>query len=525
MCLHQPVIANLSQWDWDGDRIIHDSIVPSSRLPIGRKGGGQYDIDVREFLITENNAIMKRTLRENLPCFLKEINESQAKFTERGKGAFDFRAHIIAAYITEKIRYVAKKGRDPWQFPDETLFLGSGDCEDIAFLLASLLLASGVSPYNVRVVLGKVRTRTGTKRQTYDHMWVMYKSESGTWLLLEPLHLNIIHPPISQEAGQPSASTIKTKNRKLQLEYIPHFMFNSDHLWIIGADVEESDFRKTVSRAWRKLNPKFVGEVHQTIINQALQDIAPKYVLDALNRHFSRILGLSPVIDDIDNFLTHGYDSRDHFDNGFIAESWQRVIERLAKFQENNNDLDSFAYAAHGIADFYAHSSYLHFAKITNGTAHPYDPDNPNDPKLFENLPSYNAGSGFDLETGAFSINQHVFSGTKKQAAAFWKDRIISGRYAQKGDSKSTLERLTFIPKPLLGADFTYRGGLPHHNEIAVDDTMFETGHKLYKNKNVADPSDRLAFSNQFNWRKDTAIKHIRQVFKANWKTIQAPNN
>ena len=85
MCLHHPVIANLSQWNWDGDRIVFDSIVPSSRLPIGRKGGAQYDIDVREFLVTENNAIMKRTLKEDMVDFMKKRAIDPDKFSQRSK--------------------------------------------------------------------------------------------------------------------------------------------------------------------------------------------------------------------------------------------------------------------------------------------------------------------------------------------------------------------------------------------------------------------------------------------------------
>lgn len=513
MCLHHPVIANLSQWNWDGDRIIFDSIVPSSRLPIGRKGGGQYDIDVREFLVTENNAIMKRTLKEDLVDFMKKRAVNPDRFSQRTKGAFDFRAHIIAAFVSEAIHYKAKKGRDPWQFPDETLFLKSGDCEDIAFLLGSLLLAAGISPYNVRVVLGKVHAKEGKKRSTFDHMWVMYKSESGRWLLLEPLHLNS-ETPASEH--KPKIQEITDINAQRRLEYVPRFMFNADHLWIVGDNDGEASFNDMVTRAWRKLNPKFVGEVHQTILNQALHDVAPKYVLDALNRHFSRILWLSPVVDDVDNFLTHGYDPRDHFDNGFIAEAWERVNERLAGFKDNNDDLDNFAYAAHGIADFYSHTSYMHFAKIENGKAKLYDPK-PKD--IFAEIPTYQAGSNFDLVKGPFSINKKVFKGTGNDAAGFWNGKIISGRYAQTGDSQSSLEAFTFIPKRLIDGNFKYRGGLPHHNEIAVDDSVFEKGHKLYRNIVPPPAGDRTAFINQFNWRKQAAVAHIRQVFQEAWKS------
>ena len=124
MCLVKSGIRSLSRWNWDGDVIIHDSVVPSSRPVVGscstRK---QYPIDVREFLVTVDNAIMRQTLAEDIAAFLKEINGDLGLFKARGKGAFDYRANIIAAFVARKIKYKARPGRDPWQFPDETLFL------------------------------------------------------------------------------------------------------------------------------------------------------------------------------------------------------------------------------------------------------------------------------------------------------------------------------------------------------------------------------------------------------------------
>jgi hypothetical protein len=42
-----------------------------------------------------------------------------------------------------------------WQYPQETIESRSGDCEDFAILLCSLLRASGCSPEEVFVALGK----------------------------------------------------------------------------------------------------------------------------------------------------------------------------------------------------------------------------------------------------------------------------------------------------------------------------------------------------------------------------------
>jgi hypothetical protein len=66
MCLTQHTVASLTKWNWDGDEIIHESIVPSSRPIVGTRQKKQYDIDVREFLVSDKNEVMKRTLHSDL---------------------------------------------------------------------------------------------------------------------------------------------------------------------------------------------------------------------------------------------------------------------------------------------------------------------------------------------------------------------------------------------------------------------------------------------------------------------------
>jgi hypothetical protein len=508
MCLSHPVAKGLNRCNWDGDEILFDAVVPSSRRPIGRTRGAAYDIDIREFLVTENNTVVRRELSEKLPPFLLAQGADPATFKVRGPYAFDQRAHLLASYVGATIRYVPGDGRDPWQFPEETLALRSGDCEDIAFLLASLLLAAGISGYNVRVALGKLhmRDRQGRK-SSYDHSWVMYKSEAGQWLLLEPLQL---------DSHRPKATAPR---QVLEAEYEPYFLFNCDHLWAVKGQGNRPSFKANLHGEWKRWRPSFAGEVHQSILNEALLG-APQTVLDALNRHFSCVLGFGPVVDDIDNFLSHGYDSRDHFDNGFISEGWERVQERLTKFKDERTDFDQFAYAAHGIADFYAHSSYLHFARIAGGRAQPYDPADPSAGLL--RTPSYAADASFDLATGPFTLNPRVFKGSPADAAQAWAGQLISGRYAQKADSHGLIEALTFIPKGLLNSPgFAQRGGLPHHNEIAVDHEHLDADHLLYQAGPVTGrAADRLVYANQFKWRRDTAVTHIRQAFVQSWGPI-----
>lgn len=533
MCLSGHLVPSFGKWNWDGDTIIRDSVVPSSRPAVGYTSlAKSYDIDVREFLVTEGNAMMHRTLygsREDMDSrakdffsvrdYLRSIKGDITLFTSRKARSFDYRANILTSYVNDHISYQPGKGRDSWQFPDETIFLKKGDCEDRAILLASLLLASGISGYNVRVALGKVVHHSDSSRRktTYDHVWVMYKSEAGRWLLLELFDSN---RAIITERTSKRSSKSKLLNPSDRIEYIPFFLFNKDHLWRVEHPKHPRQLQEVLSKDWHKLNPKFVGEVHKSILNEALAAICPQPVLDNLNRHFNHIGGIGPLVDDVDDFTKNGYHPFDHFDNGYIDESWGRVKARLDKFNQDNADIDSFAYAAHGIADFYSHSSYLHFAKLNpedgNESAVLCDPDHLLE--CLEQEPVYSAASKFELNSNkqGTSINPEYWIGPTNEAAALWNKKLISGRFAQKNDSHDILEGLVCFPKELTEVeDFKKRGALPHHNEIAVDK---ENGrNNLYKPLQGSSNMERYAYRNQYRWRYNTAVRHIKKAFTENW--------
>jgi len=520
MCLETTNIKGLSNWNWEGDHIVHECIVPSSRPVVGFRDKRKYDIDVREFLVSERNEIMKRTIREDIKKYLlSQPGGDWEFFGSRLPGSFDYRADVIRTFVSETISYEAKRGRDPWLFPDETLFVKKGDCEDRAFVIASLLIASGVSSYNVRVALGKVKT---SKEKSFDHMWVMYKNEDGRWMLIEPLIVR------TGTKKSPMSWTGKGGSGHEVTKYIPSYVFNSDHLWVVKHDYEFETFQDFVARDWNKFDPKFAGEAHRTILNAALHG-ADEGVIQKLNGYFSRaVLKLvGPVVDDIDR---RAYDPRDHFDNGYIKEGWEQVAARLADFKsDNTKKLDSFALAAHGISDFYAHTSYAHFAKIKGSGklayAEPFDPSNPD--AGFGMGRDYSKGSTFDLTGSNFSINTTYWPEDKKgKIPTEWAGKLISGRYAQKGDAqgdivKSIIEATLHIPDDMQSAkDFFRRGSLPHHNEIAVDGPEPGGDHVLYRGK-AAD--QRMVFVNQFIWRRNAAILHVRKAFYENW-TGQRPN-
>jgi hypothetical protein len=525
MCLLQSSVQGIEKWNWDGDVIIHNTTLPSSRPVAGKPAARrwQYDTDIREFLVSEHNSVVQRTLMEDIPGYIRELPYGSIdKFRSRNEGAFDYRAFVLSSFISDRIYYRHSGGMDPWQFPAETLCLKHGDCEDRAFLLASLLLASGISAYNVRVALGRVEHLEDTKKTGCDHAWVMYKNEQGRWTLLEPL-------PGGGTNNKNDCKSIPLHLGQVTAEYHPLFVFNRDHLWGVISRGEDSNFQDHVStrKRWTRLDPSFVGQVHKTILNEALRD-ADGRILNALNRSFTRALfGIAgPLVDSVDR---RSYDPREHFDNCYIDEGWALVRERLAAFRADPaGNLDAFALAAHAIADFYGHTSYVHFAEIIPGIsplrdrAALYDPDK----GLDGIVPDYSAGGTFDLASDRFTVNDDHWSPprhTRAQIPRLWAGRIISGRYGQSDDTWPSLmgqiiEGPTRIPRSLIGRGFAPRFAVPHHNEIAVDDAKPSGNHVLYSPMTKS-RTDRMSYANQYKWRTNAAIEHIRMVFNLIWNT------
>ena len=324
-------------------------------------------------------------------------------------------------------------------------------------------MAAGVSSYCIRVTLGSLLIHVPRgKPRKHDHYWVMYQNESGVWEILEPTVL------VERKALVPAAQDVTIE--PYPTEYVPHYVFNADHLWSIRsahADPRQrfEDYCASRRDFWNKFNPGFAAAVHDTIFDAALGGRVSQDAMAAIKR---KSLCLDADI--------ATYDPRDHFDDGYIAASWDCAKQNLAKFNADNADWESFGAAGHTIGDFYAHSSYVHFAQLQNpagadGQALPYAPDVP-----LAGTPAYAASPAapslppFDLTSGKFSTNGNLCPGTGQDAANQWAGQLISGRYAQKYDPKASFwEGLTSIPFVLSSApDYKVRGLLQHHNEIAV---------------------------------------------------------
>jgi hypothetical protein len=458
VCLQVSAVRPYQRWRWAGDEIVHDPVIPASRVVPGT-GKKHYPIDVREYLSIEGNAVIRDALRR----LLRRLDGSEkARFFSRRRGAFDFRARTVAAFVGGLAYMPTGRGFDHWLFPDETLANGGGDCEDLAFLLAALLEASGVSSYCIRVTFGSVidHSDPGAPRR-WDHAWVVYFNEGGVWEILEPLTL---------ATPRPSAALAPQAR---DFEYLPHFVFNRHHLWRVRSAETAANraFDEYVAdrRFWEGFDPSFAAAVHADIFDEALVGMPRSQLL--------RVKAASTLLDV--NVLD--YDPRDHFDFAYVDEAWQRVAERLA-----GRDLSGFALAAHAIGDFYAHTYYAHFAERANpDTLVLYDPSSP----LPKRKLVYDFASFAPLPGCTSSV---------ADAESTWKGRLVSGQWWR---------WYTTFPHDLEHAPgFASRRCLPDHDAVAVDGPGRSSAHRLY-----TDPKE---YREQFDLRKKAAAEHIRGAYQ-----------
>jgi hypothetical protein len=207
------------QFHWGGDVIYRDTRLPNKRFVIGSPRT-PVTTDIREWLGTGG------TTPGGDRVLQSAVNGIAAMPAGSAWGTFDQRAHRVWDYVARHIRYNFDKDRqgyeDFWLFPDETLSLGIGDCEDSAILLAALLLAAGISPFCVRVILGKMYDANGVLLG--QHAWTVYQDEGGVWRLLEATLDTVPSAlPAADAMARPGGRQI----------YWPEFCFNAHHLWWI----------------------------------------------------------------------------------------------------------------------------------------------------------------------------------------------------------------------------------------------------------------------------------------------------
>jgi len=202
-------------YEWPGSQIMRRTAIPSKRRVIGNEDV-LIPTDLREWITSSDSQEIRLVIADlDFP-------------TGKELGEFDQRARLVWQFVIEHVKYcpdeIAQRKLDFWQFPAETLALGKGDCEDCAFLLASLLLASGISPFCVRVVFGTLTQEDGSP---VAHAWPIYKDENGGWRILESTL-----EKLPDEYEWPWADYLARLNSLPR--YRPEMCLNRDHVWAIG---------------------------------------------------------------------------------------------------------------------------------------------------------------------------------------------------------------------------------------------------------------------------------------------------
>lgn len=206
------------RYNWSGDIITRDTIVSNKRVVVGYKDK-LIPTDIREWIKSPPNNKLSQALSE-----IKDLPKTKEA------GSFDRRAMLIWDFVARKVKYVYDKEAhgmpDFWMMPEETLSIKKADCEDVTFLLCSLLLASGISPFCVRAVLGLVYDAGGSLLG--GHAWPCYFDEGGKWRVLESTLDTIPHK-------MPLADSLTKEG--INFQYKPLLCFNQYHLWEIEPPV------------------------------------------------------------------------------------------------------------------------------------------------------------------------------------------------------------------------------------------------------------------------------------------------
>ncbi len=130
--------------------------------------------------LKENITVYEKLKKYDMTVFITPNNERIKSFANQ----IDTNDPVnIYRFVRDEIKYVDDYLTydyrfEYWQFPEETLGLRTGYCEDQAILLCTLFRSKGYSPDEVKVVFGLTSANTG-------HAWVELFYQ-GNWVVFDP---------------------------------------------------------------------------------------------------------------------------------------------------------------------------------------------------------------------------------------------------------------------------------------------------------------------------------------------------
>jgi predicted transglutaminase-like cysteine proteinase len=151
---------------------------------------------INSFHFEQNEADVRpdeEMIRDDLftQTYLQYPNATLSRFVftivNRGD-SMDEKATKIIRWVIDHIDYATDEAiwgrKEMWQPPAVTFQRRTGDCEDGAFLVHSLLLNAGIPWKRVRTYGGLVRAGQGA--ETGGHAWTAYRRESDNeWVILD----------------------------------------------------------------------------------------------------------------------------------------------------------------------------------------------------------------------------------------------------------------------------------------------------------------------------------------------------
>jgi len=144
-------------------------------------------------------------------CMGPERSSEPYTGTPTRKTPYDSRYERVRVYLQEartRIIYTPEdEGQDYWQLPEESEYLGTGDCEDMAIWLYVKLKRKDVGP--VRLCIGK-HSRTAAQM----HAWLVW-SDGRRLYVLDP---STSDEPLREDQVRPGS-------------YIPYYSYDGDAKW------------------------------------------------------------------------------------------------------------------------------------------------------------------------------------------------------------------------------------------------------------------------------------------------------
>ena len=143
------------------------------------------EIDVKT-MFTSNDAVVKNIINNN------NLNGSSN----------DEKILNIQNWVCKNLKYIGDNISEGvieyWQFPFETIKLGTGDCEDGALLIAALAVNMDIPSFRLRVVGGFVQPAPTAPQG--GHGYVAYLRESDNqWVAIDWCYLSDPQIPVSQK--------------------------------------------------------------------------------------------------------------------------------------------------------------------------------------------------------------------------------------------------------------------------------------------------------------------------------------